>query len=217
MFCNECGVANPDGAKFCNTCGKSVTAVVRPQAPDPHPLPLSRPEGGYSDPMTPSADTMSRLNVLVIVSVLVFIGLGVYWLAAQSATAPTPRRGLGDTVHVGYWSYVITDAHWQNSLGSVYLHKQADAYFLVIGINARNDDDKASIRPLFKLVDAAGREYDESSNEVYLDDFDVLKQVNPTVTTRGHVAFDVPRGQYRLKVSGGFESSESTFVDLPLN
>lgn len=34
MFCIECGVPNPDNAKFCNACGKSM--VVQAAAPEPH-------------------------------------------------------------------------------------------------------------------------------------------------------------------------------------
>jgi len=65
-------------------------------------------------------------------------------------------------------------------------------------------------------VDAAGREYDESSKGIFLDDsFGMLKNLNPGVTSRGNVVFDVPRGKYELKVAGGFTSGKSELIDLP--
>src|ERR1035441_536754 len=33
MFCIECGVSNPNTAKFCNACGKSIGAPTPPPEP----------------------------------------------------------------------------------------------------------------------------------------------------------------------------------------
>jgi hypothetical protein len=44
--------------------------------------------------------------------------------------------------------------------------------------------------------------------------FDTFKELNPGVSSRGYVVFDVPYGQYSLQLSGGFESGERAFVEL---
>lgn len=38
MYCRFCGKDLPEGAKFCNRCGKPVEADVDPVTPDPDPL-----------------------------------------------------------------------------------------------------------------------------------------------------------------------------------
>lgn len=130
--------------------------------------------------------------------------------------APVRQNSMRDTVHVGYWSYVVWDDEWKKTLGSQYLHKQADAEFLVLRIAVVNNDKTASVIPPFKLVDYEGREYDESSDAaVYLPrGFGILKSVNPSVRADGYIAFDVPRGGYVLKVSGGFTSGKTALIGL---
>jgi hypothetical protein len=90
-----------------------------------------------------------------------------------------------------------------------------DAKFLVVDLYIRNNDRTASTFPPVKLVDAQGREYDQSSKGTFMPGvFDSFKQLNPGVSSRGYVVFDVPSGQYLLLLSGGFESGEHTLVDL---
>jgi hypothetical protein len=66
-----------------------------------------------------------------------------------------------------------------------------------------------------KLVDSQGREFDESSKGIFLNGaFGALKKLNPGVSSRGLVVFDVPSGEYTLKVSGGIESGDSALIVL---
>ena len=80
-----------------------------------------------------------------------------------------------------------------------------------------NNDKSASVVPPFKLVDAEGREYEESSKGMLLSNsFGALKNLNPDVSSIGIVVFDVPHDRnYALRVSGGFASSETALIDLP--
>lgn len=44
MFCNNCGCANPDGAKFCSNCGAPLPVPARvPIQPPPQNIPVGRP------------------------------------------------------------------------------------------------------------------------------------------------------------------------------
>jgi len=55
-----------------------------------------------------------------------------------------------------------------------------------------------------------------SLKAVFMDNsFGILKRLNPGVSSRGYVVFDVPTGKYALKVSGGFASGDSALIDLP--
>jgi hypothetical protein len=90
-----------------------------------------------------------------------------------------------------------------------------DAEFLIVDLYTRNNDRTASTLAPLKLVDALGREYEESSKGTFMPGtFDTLKQLNPGVSSRGYVVFDVPHGKYSLQVSGGFESGEHALIDL---
>jgi hypothetical protein len=126
------------------------------------------------------------------------------------------RHRIGESFFVGYWSYRCDKARWQKTIGYGYSQEFPDAVFLVIDLAARNNDRTASVLPPLKLVDGEGREYDESSKAVLMEgSFGILKTLNPGVTGTGYVVFDVPRGKYALKVSGGFTSGKYELVDLP--
>ena len=126
------------------------------------------------------------------------------------------KHKIGETFSVGYWTYICDGTHWQNMIGSGYTAEMPDAAFLVVDLTIRNGDKTSSTLPPLKLVDVEGREYNESSKDIFMEhSFGMLKDVNPGVSSRGYVVFDVPRrGDYALKVSGGFESGEHTLVDL---
>jgi hypothetical protein len=85
-----------------------------------------------------------------------------------------------------------------------------------VDLAIRNNDKSASTLPPMKLLDVAGREYDESSKGIFVErSFGMLKSLNPGVSSRGYVVFDVPPGKYVLKLSGGYTSGENALVELP--
>jgi hypothetical protein len=123
---------------------------------------------------------------------------------------------MGQEFSVGYWTYRCNGANWKSFIASEFGSvERPDAEFLIVDLWARNDDRTSSTLPPVKLTDPQGREFDESSKRIYLQDaFETLKQLNPGVSSRGLVLFDVPPGEYMLMVSGGYESGEHEFVDL---
>lgn len=139
-------------------------------------------------------------------------------VAAQPAEAPSPqpRHSIGENFSVGYWSYQCNGAAWRPFLVSGYSSiERPDAEFLIVDLTVRNDDRTSSTLPPPKLVDAQGREFDESSKEIFVDgSFETFKQLNPGVSSRGIAVFDAPHGDYMLKVSGGILSGKDALVDL---
>lgn len=135
--------------------------------------------------------------------------------APATTGAPEPKNYIGGTVHVGYWSYSINGFRWMPFLGSEYMVERPDAQFLVLDISARNDDKTASTLPPIKLVNDAGQVFSESSaGAMQQGFFGPLKELNPGVTSRGLVAFDVPQGTYQVLLPGGFSSDETAKVLL---
>ena len=87
---------------------------------------------------------------------------------------------------------------------------------MVIDITVQNNDKSSSTLPPLHLVDTEGRKYDASSKPMYQAKFfGPLEELNPGVSKRGYVAFDVPpKRRYTLQLGGGFESGESALVAL---
>lgn len=136
--------------------------------------------------------------------------------STSSATEAHTHYKLDDDVSVGYWSYRCRSATWTSYLPIYRSLQSPDAAFLVVDLAVRNNDRTASVLPTLHLVDAQGREYDESSKGSLMQgSFDTLKTLNPGVSSRGYVVFDAPHGKYVLKLSGGLESVEYALVDLP--
>jgi hypothetical protein len=69
-FCVNCGAQNPDGARFCEACGKPVTQVAGGTPPPPTPTP-----GAYQPVSAPAQSAGSAKG-------LVLAGVAVYAVAA---------------------------------------------------------------------------------------------------------------------------------------
>lgn len=132
------------------------------------------------------------------------------------ASASSIKHNIGESVPIGYWFYRCNGAHWATAIPSGYSRLEfPDAAFLVVDMTIRNDDRTPSTLPPLRLVDTQGREYEESSKGMFMPgSFDLLKKLNPGVSSRGYVIFDAPRGYYSLEVSGGFESGKKTLINL---
>jgi hypothetical protein len=91
-----------------------------------------------------------------------------------------------------------------------------DGIFRVVDITVQNNDTSSSTLPPFHLLDSDGRKYDASSKPMWEGRFfGPLEDLNPGVSKRGLVAFDVPPNrQYTLQVGGGFESGKSALVEI---
>jgi len=182
---------------------------------------------------------LSFLGVCVGLFVLLIIGVAAFSSSSEkSAGTPdasaatqnsnpatsnpnaeeTPKNEVykvNDSVSVGYWSYRVNDAKWADTVGPEMMRQNADAKFLILSMSVRNNDKTASALPPVKLVDAQGREFEESSAAMMLENaFGPLKQVNPTVQSNGLVLFDVPPGHYWVVVSGGFASPQTARIEL---
>jgi Domain of unknown function (DUF4352) len=230
-FCHSCGAALVDGGAFCSGCGTPLNSARAPVVVSPlrsafqqafTPIRPSTPAGHKS--------RSGRLGVLVFLLVCAIIAFVIKFAPSDTAVnieavpvppenntvAPPPaRHRIGEDFSVGYWSYRCNGARWQSMIPSLGTAEIPDAEFLVVDLYMRNNDRTASTAPPLKLVDAQGREYDESSKGTFMPGaLDVLKKLNPQVSSRGYAVFDAPRGKYALLVSGGFESGEHALVDL---
>jgi hypothetical protein len=210
-FCGNCGANVGQQGRFCPSCGIAA-APARATSPPSR----KKQTGAYVAIAVGLLLLMVMCNALVKEPASTTTSASSSTPTSQSNEAKPVSHKLGEDVFTGYWAYRCISARWQRSIGSEYTAQYPDARFLVVDIAIRNNDKTASTLPPLKLVDDEGREYDESSKAIFMENsLGMLKSVNPGVSSRGYVAFDVPTGKYKLKVSGGYTSGESVLIDLP--
>jgi hypothetical protein len=150
--------------------------------------------------------------ISLVAAVLVFVisgGLRPTTNESGRAVTAVNHHYLGDQFSVGYWTYKISSAEWQDAIEG----RRANASFLVVGLSVRNDDRTSSSLPPMHLIDAEGREFDATTTFMN-NELSILQMLNPTVQTRGFVVFEAPRGSYTLVVSGGYKSGEHAQIVL---
>jgi F0F1-type ATP synthase epsilon subunit len=134
----------------------------------------------------------------------------------EAAKAPTVHK-MSETVSVGYTSYKVWRVWWSNQLSeNQFLNQRPNASFLFVELTIRNDDTKARSIPPLRLRDENDAEYEASPHGWAVEgSIGVLDSLNPSVSKQGFAVFDVPRGhKYRLEVSGGYWSGDTTFIEL---
>jgi hypothetical protein len=129
-------------------------------------------------------------------------------------SAPGIHR-VGERFTVGSWTYIVNSVGVRDYLYELGQRQVPNsASWTVVDLIVTNDDRTSGTRPPIVLVDAAGREFTETP--LFGAEFlSQMEPLNPGVGKRGLILFDVPKGKYQLKVSGGHESGEHALVDLP--
>ncbi len=218
LTCPRCNRASYTNDNYCPGCGASFTPTHVAQ-----PVPTVQPPTSVVVVNTQSPGFGMRVlagigGILVIILLLSFVGAFDAQRGHTDAVSEpaVPVAQLGQTVHVGYWTYRVNSAEWVPGIANGLTYEQPDAAFLVINLSARNEDRSESVLPPVKLIDASGREFSQSSAGALSDGFfSPLKSLNPGVGSRANVVFDVPPGQYRIRLSGGHLSRDSALVLLP--
>ena len=135
---------------------------------------------------------------------------------ADSSTKKDNSIYIGDDVKVGYISYHVYGTNWQSYIGDKYFGSKANASYLIVDISAKNEDKQSRLIPNFELIDDDGNKYESSEDAMYLGDKAfIFESLNPSVSKRGYVVFDVPKKDtYKLVISGGYFSGDNTNIVL---
>ena len=137
----------------------------------------------------------------------------------DTGTTTEPQKTeykIGDRLEVGYMAYRVKGIQWRKRLGNAYFGKTANARYLIVKVQIKNQDTQNRLVPPFHLVDESGSTYDESADRMFLPEEAMLIQdLNPNVTKQAALVFDVPPDHhYSLNVSGGYWSSSDEKVKL---
>jgi hypothetical protein len=128
------------------------------------------------------------------------------------ATTPQPI-----SKPVGSFLYTIGRSRWSKRLDpNPYLNVKPDAMYLWIALAIRNLDMEPRLIPPLVLLDDAGARYEPTAKAILIDEvISPLDSLNPHVTKKGLVIFDVPpQMHYHLYVSGGYGSEAFATFDL---
>jgi hypothetical protein len=123
----------------------------------------------------------------------------------------------GEAANVGYMQYTVLSSWYSTRLSSnEYLDEPPDATYLFVDLAVANLDKEQRTIPPFKLIDANKAEYGTSDRAWAAEgSIGLLTSLNPSVSKRAYVIFDVPQGRtYKLKISGGYWSSEDALIEL---
>ena len=117
----------------------------------------------------------------------------------------------------GYLKYIVTKSWWSNRLHrNQYINQRPNAVYLFVEVAVQNIDSQPRVIPPFRLVDENDAVYSTSSNSwVVENSIGIMETLNPNVSKRGIVVFDVPKDKkYALQLLGGYWSGEAVFVLL---
>lgn len=159
--------------------------------------------------------------VLGVILALVLIGTAIQFMRdaiePEQSSSEKQSYAEGEGFHVGCTSYIVWQSWWSCQLSeNRFLNQRPNATYLFVELTVRNDDKTARMIPPFTLIDDGGAEHRTSSGGWAVEgSISALDTLNPFVTKQGFIVFDVPRNQnYHLKVSGGFWSGRSAYIQL---
>lgn len=144
----------------------------------------------------------------------------VLWLAAAGC-ADRKRdtvHPMGSPVAVGDLSYTVLGTEWRDDLLTDFGPRKPQHRFLLVSVSITNNGPEDRNAPLLAVIGEDGRE------TIELDKGDgvpqwlgLLRRVPSTRTETGTIVFDVPPGDYRLRVSSGgdVEQERTALIALP--
>ena len=96
MYCNYCGAPNPDGSRFCSTCGKQIAPAAQP-APMVQPAPELQP--AQRGPEIPEKKEPSRYStkafVALLAGIVLVVAFGLY-ISVRNPGVSTGSGGAGN-------------------------------------------------------------------------------------------------------------------------
>ena len=126
---------------------------------------------------------------------------------------------MGDLATVGPVIYNVLETEWRAGLGETFQQKIPKNKYLLVRLTITNSGNKDVAIPLLSLEDQAGNSHMEVSEVEGLSGWlGLLRVVEPAGTLQGVIVFDVPVGDYRLRVTDGgeLESEKTALVEIPL-
>ena len=140
--------------------------------------------------------------------------------SCSAATRSESVHRMGELTTVGPVVYNVLETEWRTELGASIDQRIPTHKFLMIRLSVTNSGNKDVAIPLLSLVDQEDNAHLEVSEIENLSGWlGLLRILEPAATINGRIVFDVPVGDYRLRVTDGgeLESERTALVEIPLS
>ncbi|MEJ5368953.1 MAG: DUF4352 domain-containing protein [Bryobacteraceae bacterium] len=125
---------------------------------------------------------------------------------------------MGSPVVAGDLSYTVYQTEWRDELQTEAGPRKPQHRFLLVTVSITNNGPEDVTAPLLTLIDKNGKEILElDKGEGVPQWMGLLRRIRSTQTETGTLLFDVPPGDYTLRVSSGgdVETEKTALVRLP--
>jgi len=133
---------------------------------------------------------------------------------------------MGDSIQAGDFKWKITKSSTATEIGEdlmgTFFGEKADGIFIILDVEVENTGNSANylMDSYLKLVDDQGREFSPSTAAaIYLKPEGsalMFEQVNPGITKKGKIVFDVPKDLKVADIKISSNLLESTFYKVKL-
>lgn len=127
-------------------------------------------------------------------------------------------HAMGTPVVVGDFSYTVYHTEWRDELQTDAGPRKPQHRFLLVTVSITNNGPEDATAPLLTLIGKDGKESLElDKGDGVAQWLGLLRRVRSTQTETGVLLFDVPPGDYTLRVSNGgdVEQERTALVSLP--
>ncbi len=145
-------------------------------------------------------------------------GLVLLSSAACGTRKADTVHAMGTSVTVGDLSYTIYNTEWRDELQTDMGPRKPQHRFLLVTASVTNNGPEDLTAPLLAVIDKDGRETLElDKGEGVAQWMGLLRRVRSTQTDTGVLLFDVPPGDYKLRVSSGgdVDHEQTALIHLP--
>lgn len=152
-------------------------------------------------------------GILIILSMFANIGSETN---SQSNSVNVPENtiqtySLGDKFVLENFAYTFTNLEKTSFVGNEYFGDEANGEFLIFDVSVENVGNEADyINNEIYLIDNQGREFEQDDDAwIYLDDNLIFEELNPGLTKKGQIIFDVPENSnYKIGIKKSAWSSD---------
>ena len=126
---------------------------------------------------------------------------------------------MGEPVKTGPLVYTVLDTEWFDQLGDPAAPRLPHDHFLAVRFSVTNTGSLTSGIPPLTVMNSKRVTYAELNEANALPEWiGYIRSVKPAETLQGRILFDVPTGEYRLKVTDDAEpeNQSSATIHMPL-
>jgi hypothetical protein len=157
---------------------------------------------------------MVKVNALLIVVLLAYLFSG----CAGGPIANSAHR-MGELTTVGPVNYTVLETEWRPQLGDGVEVLIPSNRFLLVRLTISNSGNQQIAIPLLHLVDSDEQEHLEVAKVRGVPNWlGILRVLEPASTIQGSLVFDVPAGDYYLRITDGgdLEDERTALIEIPM-